>query len=315
MNLNDSASNLNSSLKELNTPQADVIKNAYQATDYQLSELNILGIKGNSLSLINFYLEFNYFEDIFNHSSSGKIVVSDASGLLKKGQINGSEILEVKFSGTTGGKYSYKSFNIYSISDRHFDIGNNFEAYTLNFCSEDFILSQRYRLSKSYKKKKISEIIKDVLENILKTDKSYDIEETSGVYDFVIPNKKILDSINWLSSYALPSNGKTGADMLFFENAEGYQFKSLQSLFKQDPIKTYRFNPKNVLVGSNGISLMNDNIYRLELINNFDVLDASLKGTFNNRLITVDPLLRQKNYQDFNYNEYFNNSEIGRAHV
>lgn len=309
MSLLSSVSTLNDNLKTLNLPISDQTDNLHQPTDFQLQEVSILSVKYGKISLKNFIVELNYFEDIYNNSTSGKIVVSDSAGLIRNGAFTGTELINIKFTKATGGRPIDKVFNMVSISERHFDINNNFETYTLNFCSEDWMLSERYRVSKSCKKKKISEIVTDILENILQTDKPYEIEDTKGVYDFVLPNKKIFHTINWLATYALPNNGKSGADMLFYENAEGYKFKSLQSLFKQQPVETYRYNPKNTLVGTSKTNLITNNIYRLELLNNFDTLDAARKGAFHNRLITVDPLNRKRNSKDFNYNDYFNKSE------
>jgi hypothetical protein len=64
------------------------------------------------------------------------------------------------------------------------------------------------------------------------------MQQTEGLYDFVIPYKKPFEAINWLSNYAT-AVGKEGADFLFYENSEGFNFFSLQNLFTQAPYTTY----------------------------------------------------------------------------
>ena len=84
-----------------------------------------------------------------------------------------------------------------------------------------------------------------ILKNYLKVSKPINIDSTSGVYDFVLPNKKLFETINWLSTYAQPK-GYVGADMLFYENSTGYYLRSLQKLFSQKPKYNYYYQPKNI---------------------------------------------------------------------
>lgn len=290
------------------------VSNLSQSTDYNLSKLNLISTSQGTISLKPYLVELNYFEDIYNNTVSGKIVISDAVGVILMSSLKGSELIEMEFVKGTGGNAvsnGSKIFNIFSVSERHFDPSNNFETYVINFCSEDLMLSERYRVSKSYPKPMlISDIVKDILDNILQTGTSYDVEQTTRTYNFVLPNKKIFETINWLASYALPNNGKSGADMLFFENSKGYQFKSLQTLYDQSPSYTYYYNPKNVLTPSYKSNLQPDNIFRLEVLNNFDTFDAIMKGTFSSRLITFDPLRRRKETKDFDYKEYSSRAKV-----
>ena len=293
------------------------VSNLNQATDYNLSKLNLLSSTSPSvINLKQYLVELNYYEDIYNNTVSGKIVLSEGVGVILMASLKGSELIELEFTKGTGGNAisvagSAKYFNIFSVSERHFDISNNYESYVINFCSEDLMLAERYRVSKSYTNPMlISDIVKDVLDNYLQTGTPYEIEQTTRTYNFVLPNKKLFETINWLASYAIPNNNKLGADMLFFENAKGYQFKSLQTLYSQSPIYTYYYNPKNVLTGSYKTNMQPDNIYRLEVLSNFDTFDAIMKGTFSSRVITFDPLRRKKYTNDFDYKKYIPNAKV-----
>lgn len=292
------------------------VSNLNQPTDYNLSTLNLLSPTFGTVNLKPYLVELNYFEDIYNNTISGKIVISDAIGYLLIASLKGSELLEIEFVKATGGKPlesekgKTKYFNVFSVSERQFDINNNFETYIINFCSEDLMLSERYRISKSYSKPmRVSDIVTDILENVLQTGTSYDIEQTSRTYNFILPNKKIFETINWLASYAIPVN-KTGADMLFFENASGYKFKSLQTLYKQNSTFTYYYNPKNIITAENKTNFQPDNIYRLEVMNNFDTFNAIMKGTFSSRVVTFDPLIRKKYVHDFDYIKYKSSAKV-----
>jgi hypothetical protein len=286
------------------------IKNLSYPTDYNLREVRLTSATIGDLDLKEYLVELNYFEDIYSNFVSGKIVLSDSVGVIFLGGLNGSESLSLEFAKGQGGKTIKQTFRIFSLSDRHHDISHSYENFTLNFCSEELLMSEKYRISKSYKNKTISNIIEDLLKNALKTNKDLNIEQSSGNYDFVLPNKKIFETINWLSSYALPYS-KPGADMILFENAKGYHFKSLQSLYEQTPIFEFEYNPKNVKLNyqQNFFHTQTHNIFNLEVMNNFNTLDATNKGVFNNRLITIDTINRTKKITDFKYDEYFSKSK------
>ena len=116
-------------------------------------------------------------------------------------------------------------------------------------------------------------------------DKKLNIDDTTGIKDFVLPNKKPIETINWLANYAIPKKYPNGADILFFENRIGYFFCSLQHLFSTDSALTFYYNPKNV---EGDIYSKMTNVLAFELLSQVDTLDATNKGTFANRTISID---------------------------
>lgn len=280
------------------------------STQYQLSYINLLAPSTNNpLSLKDYLVELNYYEDLFSSTISGQVVLNDSISLLTNYMISGTEFIEIgfrKFNSDTD--ILHKVFRVYKVSNRKIDPSQLTQSYVLYFCSEEFLLSEQYRISKSFKGKKISDIVTSVLQDNLKigkgNTKKINVEETIGAYDFILPNKKIFETISWLSSYARPKSGNPGSDMVFFENSLGYQFFSLQTLYQQDVYDTYNFKPKNVSYETQ--DKIKD-ILTFEVIDQFDVLDGMSKGSFSNRLISLDPLLRKVRTTDFNYNDYIVN--------
>ena len=279
-------------------------------TDYELQNISIsVPSFGMPVDMKSYMVELNLYEDIFGDSVSGSLLVSDAIGLLPNFKLNGTEFITVALRKNSEevGKSIKRVFRIYKISDRYFSPGNSYENYTIHFCSEELMLSEKYRVSKSYKNKTVSEIVKDILTNYLKvgSEKIVSVEKTSGSFDFVLPNKKIFETINWLGKYAMPTN-KVGGDILFFENIDGFWFKSLQSLYEQKPYFTYYYNPKNI---STDMEYKYTNIISLDVLDSFDMLRTATEGTFSNRLISFDPLTRTSKVTDFDYNEYCKKSK------
>lgn len=279
-------------------------------TDYDLVKLDLItsmsGSTNGKINLMPFMVELNLYEDIYSSTISGEVVIGDSLGLFSSFLFNGTEFIDVELQKTNDTSTNIsRNYRVFKTSKRDTAKNNDSEVYVLSFCSEEFLLSEQYRLSKSYKGKLISDIITDILQTYVKvgkgnTKKIY-IEKTDGPYDFILPNKKIFETINWLSTYAQPSSGNPGGDMIFFENNFGYWFQSLQSLYEQTTYGTYRYDPKNI---NNDINKKVTNVMSFEVLNFFDTLAATTNGTFANRLLTIDPLTRTFHQSDFNYDTY-----------
>jgi len=287
--------------------------------DYTLKELTILSPSYGPFNLIGVFYELAYFEDVFSNSVTGRVMVTDAEGWIEKLQLNGNEYLRLTF-----GKASEKSFDvdkvfrIYKVSQRGL-VGNmTTEGYFLHFCSEELVLSEQYKVSKSYKNQKISNIISDICGNnylMVPKNKTLNIEETKGLYSFIVPNFKPFEAINWLSTYAQSAkDGNYGADMLFFEDKNGYRFASLQTLFKGPVYRTYTYDPKNIDMKSQSPGEKFYSVLTYEHVKSFDTLESISLGTFANQLITIDPLLQKWGVVNFNYNEYFNKTPSLNKH-
>ena len=279
--------------------------------DYNIIALNLLSGYSPSIELKPVMVELSYFEDIYSNFVSGQILITDALGIIEKMGIHGNEYIRVAFAKDGSELQIDKLFRVYKVSMRQKLPGLDVEGYVLHFCSDELLVSEQYKISKSYSGKKVSEIVKDVLTTYLKAPsykiKASNIEDTKGVYSLIVPNFKPFEAINWVSIYAQSAAPKTsGCDMLFFENAEGYNFVSLQSLFSKKPYYNYQYRPKNVNIEShnNDANKQIFNVLNYDILNSFNVVEGVSSGMFANRLLTIDPLLRRYNTTDFNYMNY-----------
>jgi len=278
----------------------------YYSQDFSLKSLNFLTSSGKTIDLKRVMVEFSYYEDLYSFCTTGYITVSDSRGFIELLQLTGSEFLEINFGKVKNGPNDIdKIFRVYKAGKR-VPAGNmNTEFYTLYFCSEEMILSEQKKISKSYKGEEIYKIVNDILTEQLKVNsgKIENIEETKGIYDFIIPRLKPFEAISWLSNYARPAN-YTGADMLFFETKNGYNFRSLQSMFSDDAYATYKYQLANLSPTSQSAQDKATTIIHYEVVKTYDALNQINSGTFTNRLISIDPLTRTYKTTDFNYNKF-----------
>lgn len=282
--------------------------------DYNLIAINMLSAGLPSMDLKATMVEISYFEDLYSNVVTGQLMVTDAMGIIEKMGMHGNEYIRLAFGKDDNPNIKIdKLFRVYKISSRQKTTGFDSEVYTIHFCSDEFMLSEQYKISKSYDEKKISFIINDILKTYLKvpSSKKIIIEETQGIHNFIIPNFKPFEAINWLATYAQPQDhGSVGADMMFFENKEGFVFASLQSLFNKKPYFSYEYRPKNIPISEYQGQTAKEvfNILAYEITNSFNTTHGISNGMFANRLLTMDPLLRRYEKTDFDYTKYHSSS-------
>lgn len=312
-----------------------------KVTGLYIEKCLFITAEGN-LDFTDVVVELNYFEDIFTNAISGTLLVSDSSGWQNKLSLCGDEFLELiihKFPPddkvTQPERGPLKGvFRIYSMSNRHLANQSN-ENILIHFCSEELFLSERIKVSKSYKGKRISDIVIDIAENYLKippeelgfnekTQSYRHVEETLGLYDIVIPNMMPLQAINWLCTLAISnsSHGGTdsGATFLFWKNRNGYFFMSYLAIFNNVKVCEYHcphlrsteqgnlgywYGAKNVDYPEGFQYDPYEQIISMHILDSYDALEANEKAIFSNKVLTIDYLRRVHEEHNFDYEKYF----------
>ena len=292
-----------------------------------------LEVSQERLDFKDILLELNYYEDIFTNGIFGNILINDSFSYHNKLSWCGDEFLVLRFTKsfyeTTDPTNTVKGiFRVYKPDNRYLSNPQN-ENYTIHFCSEEVFLSQRIIVGKTYKNKKISDIVVDICLNYLKipADKlgatgngSYsNIEETFDKVDITINNMTPMQAISWLCTQAVSNKIglEGGATYLFWRNKKGWFFKSIMSILNDVkgniypetsvfPPKTYYwYGVKNVSdAGGDQENVLQILSYEIE--NTHDSVERTHRGMFNNKLISIDYLRRTHEETTF---------EIGRAHV
>jgi len=280
----------------------------YYPQDYSLNTLNFVTAASKKFEIKRLVQEFSYHEDIYTFVVSGYVTLTDAQGFVELFQLTGNEYLEVNFGKTKDGPNNInRTFRVYKLAPRVPTGNMNTEQYTLYFCSEELLLSEQIKVSYSYKGTKISDNVRDILTEKLKVpyDKIETIEETTGITNLVMPRVKPFEAISWLSNYARPqSTGTVGADMLFFETKNGFNFRSLQSMYKSNVYATYRYDAKNIDDKIQSLQDKTTSILKYEIVKTYDIVNEINSGTLSNKLISLDPITRTFQVTNFNYSKY-----------
>lgn len=117
---------------------------------------------------------------------------------------------------------------------------NKVAGYTFHLVTKEYFTNEQERVLERYDGK-ISDSVKSILKNVLKTNKQLDIEPTQNKYSFIGTNKKPIWCLNWLAKKCIPDNGNalgSTAGYFFFETKKGFKYKSIEKLFEKPKVYT-----------------------------------------------------------------------------
>ena len=280
---------------------------------YELKTITIFSNNGKLFDIYPQMIEVNMFEDIYNSTMSGSVVISDSIDLFASTPFNGFEYIKIIMNkkGYSKDIILDKTFRIYKMQmgDVSKTTTSN-QVYTLYFCSEENILSLSRVISKSYRGQTTSNIIRDILFNQLNVlqDRvpSENIEESFGRNNVIIPYLNPLTAINWISSRTLDSNGMPS--FMFFENRNGFNFQSLDKIFKQETKVKYTYDAKNIEKENENSGEEYHDVISYQFMNVYDIMRATTNGMFSGVLKAIDLLKQRADDTVFDYEEEFNKS-------
>lgn len=287
--------------------------------DVDIQQLYLVTPRGKIINLDSYLVEFNIYEDIFNKTMTGDILLSDSRNLIKELPILGDEfiVIRIKTPGFDERDIINKTFRITSITDR-----KTFPSiYILNFTSIEDIMDIVSPIYKSFSGE-VSAIVQQIFFDYIQNSKGYVIEnlnnetilknsdktkiviltETSNKIKFVSPGWTPFKCLSWLCSRAIPKEGKA-CNFLFYETNKFFVFGSMETIFRLGRISnysigTYHYNPPGVYktVETNKKMFV---IEDLAIISSSNSLDSYSRGHYGSTVFSID--LINKNYEAIIY--------------
>lgn len=253
--------------------------------------------------LSGLFEELNIYDCIFTPCITGNILIKDSIGLTNKLAFDGSEVLVVEMGKTEQDAIFRKSFRIYKQSQRK-SINTSSESYLLHFVSDEFILSQQTRIAESFRET-YSKVVERILRDNLGVQNNMIgyFEESEGIRNILIPNKKPFEAIKFCAKRAL--NKKQSPTFLFFENKIGYNFITLSSMLSNQPVHNINFEIKNL--ADDGKELMG--AIKYEVISQFDLNKSIKSGLFAGTFVGFDLITQSIAVKTSNYNSLYGKNE------
>ena len=202
---------------------------------------------GKTANLVNGIIRMTYYESILQDSIKANVIFGDVGlavdnkSVIEGLPLVGTEDFKLQFEDNNENKIRVK-MNVNKVTPVYEDGSKN--VVSLDLVSEEVF---RNEMGESRCRGRINGLISDSVEEIftdrLKTEKKLDIEQSANRYNFIGGGRKPFYMLNLLSKQGIPQDKSDGnAGFLFYETSNGYHFKSIEGLFRQDQKKSYVFN-------------------------------------------------------------------------
>jgi len=255
---------------------------------------------GDTVSLLDGIVDFQYFESIMSDTIRVNLIFADSGNsindknVLEGLPLVGQERVEIKFTDNAENVIGDQpKLILYVNKITPIDNKTQKSLVGLELVSKEFIMNEKVRITKRMDGK-VSDHIKTILtsQDYLKTEKKVEIEDTINNFNFFGNNKKSLYTINWLSKKGVSAKSQklgTSAGYFFYETSEGFFFKSIDGLLEQEAKTKLIFNETPDSFGKNIPEGYDQKVLQFNKNNNVNVQDKLKMGTFSNRTVLFDP--------------------------
>lgn len=264
-----------------------------------LDGVQILTTNGVGFNVINQVQGFELFEDIFSPFITGTVTILESLDLLNLFPLVGEETIRLSFHTPTIDKIHHRnqSFYIYKMTDGQ-GSGDRSNIYVLHFISVESIVDMNTKLSRTYQGR-VSDIARKLLKEpfALNTKKQINVEDCPSVTSFTANYWSPMKCINHIAGTA--KNNNNSASYIFFENSQGLNFVTLDSLYAQSPMHMFQQNNYSRDIAKGTGSAMKDwakdfqKIQDFHVPDGFDYIDRSRGGMYGSQMITVDPITKK----------------------
>jgi len=289
--------------------------NQINASDVTVRDFKIHSAT-KAFNLIPSFQELVIYENLFESSLRADFTFTDSHNLVQKLPIVGEETIEIDISltGMDSDATSIKPplFHINSIKSREFTKPKS-QLIVLELVSEQYMSSIHSKVSKAYRDKTISEIVRDIYDTYLHDgDKSFTVEPTDRIERCIIPNLNPIDAITWLSKRAISKNSSI-INYLFYETVDGAFFVNLNTLIEQEPIFTFVVEPR--IADSSGVINLAAGKIRVDkitFIRSFNKNKNTQRGVYASKLLTHDIVKKKITQYEYNgFNNWFAGNHLG----
>lgn len=274
------------------------------AGDVSIDRVVLVTSRGAYQEIQGQVLQIQIFEDLFSPFITGILSLKDTLDLSNVLPLIGEEYLELRVSTPTlkGAKIDGK-FHVYKMADKVV-IGDRAAGYELYFMSVESLVDINKKNSKVYSGK-ISDIVPTFVSDPmdgLESKKPLLVEETRNSIKYISNFWSPVKNITYLSDNAISQS--QSPSYLFFENRDGFNFKSLELLYDGKVFQNFiydRYTRDNFPMGGNVLNIDEDfkRIAEYELPVSYDYLDRVRSGMLSSRLMSYDST--KKTYTVRNY--------------
>lgn len=278
---------------------AELEDGIFTSAEYKTNKISLISSDGKEVDIAPKIIQLQLNQSIDAHTMWGSIGIIDVLDTLANFSFCGNEYIRISVDKFSRDNPMERYFRIYKNVDRS-KHGNSGSKYVLHFVSVEHINSAVQKISKAYPNSTISAIVSDIWVNQINIRKVAKFENTTGVHNLIIADKRPFEAINWLASRAYTEGGY---GFKAFESRDGFNFVSLRTLCRQRAVKTLIYDTKVVNQEpktSSDIEKNINSIIKMSMVHDYDALRMALTGAYSGQLTRLN-LLKQS-YKTRAYN-------------
>ena len=237
----------------------------------------------------------NYYESVTSPSISMTLSFMDIDQMISQEGITGGEMIDLEIIIPDFEEkfiIESKKQKLVLNSVRDVVTSTNKQMATLEFVSEESLINETSRVNKKFTGN-VTQIVKELLETEpkgIQTEKEIKTDNAVNKYSFIGNLKRPFETIQWLCPKAQASAKNFG--FLFFENLDGFHFKSIENLLKQEPEFLYQKPDRPT---ETDLRIIESNLNQSN-----DMGMNARMGMYSNRTIYID--LENETYEETDFN-------------
>jgi hypothetical protein len=279
------------------------------AGDVNIEKVEIITPKGIYQNVRNQIIQLRIYEDIFSPFITGSLVLKESFDLQSLLPLIGEEFIEIKVSTPTLDKPISGLFHIYKMNDK-VNLGDRAVGYELSFISAESLVDSNKKISKVFSGK-ISDIVRAfVVDKIdgMESKKKFNVENTRNTIKYVSPYWGPIQNLTFLSENSISEN--QSPSFLFYENRDGFNFRSIESLYKSKSFQQFimdKYSRDNFPQGGNALNILEDykRVGEIDFIESYDYMDRLSGGMYNSKLISYDSTKKTYTVKNFDIKNKF----------
>jgi hypothetical protein len=254
------------------------------------AQINALTVGGWDISRINF-LSAQIMETIFTPGVMAEIEVVDSTDSISGYNLSGGESVNLNFSKPNGATANY-DLTLNSVREIESHGALHAKTYKLVCVGTEVLTGAATTVQQAFNTQ-ISSMVQSIFEKI---GSGIAVEQTIGNRNMNITNQTVFEAIEMLRKEAVSQQNQSSSNYMFFQNAGGYNFQTIEGMTRSGDVKT--FTQINT-VGHDFFSNLDDNILSWEVLQSMDAMNRVSAGTIAQRVLTFNTHTHEFKQQDF----------------
>lgn len=250
---------------------------------------------------------FDIYENLDSYTLSADFYLADGIDLINNYPLGGEEQISISLE-TPGSTQIIKfDFLIENIEGLRTNAQANLKSYRLHCTTKDYLKNASMTITKRYKDMRYDQALTSLINEDFRGDiKLAYVEQTKGMFDFVINNKRPFQIVDIIKERACSSNNKSSL-FVFYQDPDGYHFTTIEQLIKDrksDAVNktyNYRTSQRNLDIEE---TINHWEILSYETMSHGNQVEKTMNGAMRNQIRSFD-IFRGTYYE---LKEYINNT-------